>query len=188
MVKKNGLKKFKEKTVKHSYEDITSRIPIAPLWYDENGVPRYSVFGPSEVGNIYANEVALIEIACQSCETIFHVGVAGDLNATSEKPLAENILNGSWRYGDPPNTGCCPSGPTMNSMPIQVLSYMHSGHKEYTNGSVITDYAKYSEWHEDLSVMISFTDKNMTFAREARRIIESRNNPDTNSSQANASD
>lgn len=26
-------------------------------------------------------------------------------------------------YGDPPNIGCCPSGPTMNSIPVKIVEY-----------------------------------------------------------------
>lgn len=34
-------------------------------------------------------------------------------------PIEERIA--SLHYGDPPNVGCCPSGPSMNSVPREVL-------------------------------------------------------------------
>lgn len=93
-----------------SYEDITSRIPDPPKWWDENAVPRYCGFSPRRVANIYANEVALARIACQRCGREFLVCFSqrwfGSLFGRHPDSL---------HYGDPPNMGCCEAGPTMNS-------------------------------------------------------------------------
>jgi hypothetical protein len=107
----------------NDYSDITSRITEPPKWWDEHAVPRYCDFGPEKVANIYADEVALVEIACQNCGRRFQVAFVADLmrhlaRGGSDKPynrdnLAQAIRGGIIHYGDPPNTGCCPAGPTM---------------------------------------------------------------------------
>jgi hypothetical protein len=44
-----------------------------PLWWDENGVPRFDTHHPGLCPDIYADEVALLRIACQGCEREFLV-------------------------------------------------------------------------------------------------------------------
>jgi hypothetical protein len=115
----------------HNYDDIRSRIQEPPKWFDECAVPRYSDFAPHEVSDIYAHEAALVLIACQSCGQRFKVafsrptngGLAAILSGKKSPTLAERIKDKSLHYGDPPNVGCCPAGPTMNSDPILVLEY-----------------------------------------------------------------
>ena len=41
----------KGECMKESYEDITSRIPESPSWYDQNGTPRYGEFSPERCPN-----------------------------------------------------------------------------------------------------------------------------------------
>lgn len=43
-----------------AYWDIQSRVSAKPLWWDCSGVPRYDVFTPEDVPDIYANEAALV--------------------------------------------------------------------------------------------------------------------------------
>lgn len=131
----------------HHYRDIMERIAEEPKWFDEEAVPRYCDFSPTEVANIYCDEVALVLISCQACDTPFKVAFSSDKNMwvihrmdraeyidlkTKEEqeawfkalpafPLSANIE--SLHYGDPPNIGCCPAGPTMNCMDIKVLEY-----------------------------------------------------------------
>ena len=57
------------------YEDITKRIAEKPLWWDQNGVPRYEPFNP-KMCDIYADYGALSLIRCQGCGQDFAVGVA----------------------------------------------------------------------------------------------------------------
>src|SRR5579864_2676618 len=57
----------------NDYEDITERIAEPPKWWDEYGVPRYAEYGPYQVANIYAQETALVEIACSACWRHFEV-------------------------------------------------------------------------------------------------------------------
>ncbi len=114
----------------NEFDDITSRIAEAPSWHDENGVPRYGAFAPSAVPNIYANEAVLFKIACQGCGEKFQVSLsraAIEFSIVDQEPgtLRDRINNKTLHYGDPPNTGCCSTGPTMNSEPRRVLEYWH---------------------------------------------------------------
>lgn len=58
------------------YDDIKSRIPEPPAWYDENGCPRYGAFTPMMLSDIYADECVLLEIGCQGCALTFHVAIS----------------------------------------------------------------------------------------------------------------
>jgi len=113
------------------YTDIRSKIPEEPQWWDEHAVPRYCLFAPDEVADIYADEAALVQIACQGCGTKFHVAfscsmidrAASMANGGASLSLAQMIGNKTLHYGDPPNVQCCAAGPTMNSEPRRVLEY-----------------------------------------------------------------
>lgn len=107
----------------HDYSDIRSRISEPPLWWDESAVPRYAEFAPERLSNIYAREAALVLIACQACGTRFQVALS--MAMREPQALAMAIRDGSLHYGDPPNIGCCPAGPTMNCDDIMVLQYWH---------------------------------------------------------------
>ena len=61
--------------MKHTFDDIRSRISEPPSWFDSNGTPRYGEFTPNACPNIYADEVALVEIACQCCNEKFLVEI-----------------------------------------------------------------------------------------------------------------
>jgi len=115
----------------HHYNDIRSLILQDPAWWDENGVPRYGKFQPDKLSDIYATEAALVRICCQACHEEFDVAFSWSvirwLNQPSEifpeAPIAEQIKAKTLHYGDPPNVGCCPSGPTMNCEDRYVLQY-----------------------------------------------------------------
>ena len=103
------------------YKDIRSRLG-EPLWWDDRAVPRYDPFVPQLAASVYADEVALLLIACQGCRRTFAVA------ATSAWPglrgtLLKSIREQPWCWGDPPNVECCPAGPTMNSEALAVLEY-----------------------------------------------------------------
>lgn len=109
-----------------NYKDITSRIAEPPKWWDANGVPRYDDFQPGLSSNIYTDEVALLRIVCQSCAHEFDVEVvwgkfSHDWTGRARTPLSQNIA--FIHYGDPPNVGCCPAGPTMNCIDLRVLQF-----------------------------------------------------------------
>jgi len=150
-----------------SYEDITSRISEPPKWYDEHSVPRYCDFHPNRVANIYADEVALVEIACQSCGMRFLVAFSSEgvmyavdkmrseaylkletkqeqidwIAALTRHPLRDSIESGAIHYGDPPNIGCCAAGPTMNCDDLRICEYW-------------TRVGKMGEWERDKALEI----------------------------------
>lgn len=110
----------------HHYADIRKRIPTPPLWWDENAVPRYDPFDPNEGADIYAQEIILLKIRCQSCGRPFEVAMswsAMDEHVRRVPSLEHRINERTIRYGDPPNVECCPAGPTMNSEPDRVLQF-----------------------------------------------------------------
>ena len=116
--------------MKQNYEDIRSKIADPPLWYDEAGCPRYYDFSPELVNNIYAEEAALLEIACQNCGKRFIVAVSTD--SFDRVFYKQSLLRKEEiSYGDPPNIGCCPTGPTMGSETREVLELWHRGGKGF---------------------------------------------------------
>lgn len=112
--------------MKNRYEDILAVAGIAPMWWDENGTPRFATFHPNLLPDIYCQEACLLVIWCQNCLTAFRVGMSWNrFEGLVDKapPLSERILDGSIYYGDPPNTGCCPPGPTMTSISVRVEQF-----------------------------------------------------------------
>ena len=103
--------------MKISYKDITEKLG-EPFWFTEHGYPRYCEFHPQECG-IYHKEAALLLIRCQNCHKEFKVSETSN----AENVLAEEIKQRRLFYGDPPDVGCCPAGPTMTSEEICVLEY-----------------------------------------------------------------
>lgn len=158
------------------YDDILNAIPGDPLWWQAGGVPRYAPFSPEVIPDIYADETALVEIACQSCDTRFHVcftsskmhrimkalqikGDPQDAGELSDRlTLANAITEQTIHYGDPPNIGCCPAGPTMNSVPIRVIEYWSRHHADHVANGIVTDIASYMEWSRDGTLETSLQD------------------------------
>lgn len=117
-----------------NYRDIIDRAG-PPDWWGPGGVPRYGPFDPAVI-DIYANQAALYEIECQACRRRFQVGEAWsisaavmrvrsiDFKAVEASAIRARLEAGEGlHYGDPPNVGCCPSGPTMSSFFVRVLEY-----------------------------------------------------------------
>lgn len=102
----------------NTYQDIRSRIAEPPTWWDESAVPRYGAFDHTAMEDIYAGARALIRISCQNCGHLFDVGLSW--NRYDAPSLADVPFMG---YGDPPNVGCCASGPTMSSDSLRVLQW-----------------------------------------------------------------
>ena len=113
----------------HDYADIRAKIAEPPTWWDEYAVPRYCPFAPNQVANIYAEHVALVWIACQNCGAAFRVAMSGandGMSGVNDGPVTDlrpRIADGTLHYGDPPNTGCCLSGPTMNCRDLKVEEF-----------------------------------------------------------------
>jgi hypothetical protein len=108
------------------YSDITDRIAEPPKWWDEQGVPRYVEFEPYHVANIYAWEVALVEIACQACGEHFEVALSGQGGGgagENGRSMADNIRGGEIDYGDPPDYGNGRIGASMSCYTLRVLQY-----------------------------------------------------------------
>lgn len=120
-----------------AYKDIRSRIAESPTWFDEYGVPRYCHFTPGHVADIYADEVALVEIACQECGHRMMVAFSSSLIGAicrglgaepdgQEPTLADAIRAKAIHYGDPPCFECS-AGATMNCIDVRVVSYWRRG-------------------------------------------------------------
>lgn len=122
--------------MKAEYLDIKNKIKEEPKWYDENGVPRYDTFSPELSPNIYADEVVLLEIACQSCRKRFFVEMnwdrmrvifGNDIGSFSE--LLERKINPIEciliPYSDPPRHNCV--GDTMTSDSMRIVQFWKRG-------------------------------------------------------------
>lgn len=110
----------------YHYQDIRKRIAEEPTWFDEHGVPRWEAFSPRAVANIYAKEVVLLHIECQSCRRAFRVAMSSsdyDTLVQGSPALQALVERKAIAYGDPPNIGCCPAGPTMSSDTRRVLQF-----------------------------------------------------------------
>jgi hypothetical protein len=125
--------------------DILERIPEPPVWWDEGGWPRYCEFHPGKVMDIYANQVALVRIACQNCGMRFSVavtwtwtlaGIDALQRGVAKDELAEYLKTHDLKaqalarvlgWNDPPNVGCCHAGPTMSSDTVRVLEFWENG-------------------------------------------------------------
>lgn len=154
------------------YSDLLDLAGLEPAWWQAQGVPRFCEFSPEEAPDIYADEVALVEIACQSCDTRFHVCFTSSatscvkeamFGAKTKEEILEQvdnfrvssmIRNGTLRYGDPPNIACCPAGPSMTSEPVAVLEYWSRNEKSYVKDGIITDLAAYRTWKRDPSLEV----------------------------------
>ncbi|MBX3528637.1 MAG: hypothetical protein KF904_20750 [Rhodoblastus sp.] len=151
----------------NDYSDITSRIAEAPSWFDTNGVPRYGAFTPRALPDIYCDECALVEIACQDCGQRYKVAFSSgqmdrlrnamrataDLTSIDRRPIATSIKKAEIGYGDPPNClhkdGC--AGATMTSDAVRVLEYWSRFDREAPNQP-----AKTVGWTRDRSLEIDF--------------------------------
>lgn len=103
------------------YDDIKKRIQEPPLWYDQNGVPRYDKFHPSMLG-IYDSYAILVRISCQDCLTQFLVSHGWNpytyIWQSQHVPTMEEVID-LYHYGDPPRHGC--TGDTMNCHDHEVV-------------------------------------------------------------------
>jgi DNA-directed RNA polymerase subunit RPC12/RpoP len=127
--------------MKPDYIDILKNTTKLPVWYDENGAPRYEPFKPELCSNPAADEIMLIEIECQECSHRFivectysryHFLVKRPMMVPL-KPFSELIGNNPKYvpcYGDPPFHGQdqagyikenCRGGSTMSSRNIRAV-------------------------------------------------------------------
>ncbi len=117
--------------MKDDYSDITSLIDQEPTFYEESGVPRYSAFKPDMF--LHAQEVALVEIQCQSCGKRFSVVLCWD-SYKKRPPFSKFIEEGNLAnidYGHPPRHGVefqdgkwsCYAGDVMSSESVKILEF-----------------------------------------------------------------
>ncbi len=133
------------------YSEILAAFQEPPRWYSWEGYPRWVDFHPRHVDDIYAYMVALCRIACQNCGHEFFVAQSANImdkyhvEETCGDDLAFCIGEGVRRiaYGDPPNVQCCASGPTMNSVMLEVVEFW-----ERDNVG--------AEWHRDPELEVKF--------------------------------
>lgn len=122
-----------------SYSDITSRLGD-PLWWDENGAPRYEKFAPWMLG-VYDDIAILYRIKCQSCLKPLLVASCesvmdrlrlhwtfGKDGEEMKKPNLEEFVVGI-HYGDPPRHDCPGAGETMNCYDVEIIEAW----ERYTN-------------------------------------------------------
>lgn len=147
------------------YQDILDRAGM-PLWWDDNGAPRYEPFHPRLCG-VYDRYVALLRVECQNCGHEYDVASAVDGHGLTYKPAGE--INGekvylpafadvklptvehgigSFHYGDPPPQ-CCGSGATMNSVPRKVLQFWRRDGEGAERFEWRRDPAHEVEWEGD---------------------------------------
>ena len=101
-----------------SYGDIIEQLG-QPLWWDDNGVPRYRKFHP-ELCGVYANIIILLLIKCQHCDKHFFVAKEiSSYDQTTPTPTPKRWWE--WHYGDPPPHGC--SGDAANSVPLRIVEF-----------------------------------------------------------------
>jgi hypothetical protein len=114
-----------------AYEDILDAVGgKAPLWWDQNGVPRFRPHHPDLASDIYAAEVALLRIACQRClleQLVQMTWSPTDVIREESVSLADSVRDGTIHYGDPPRHDdrgeFCHAGCTMNVWDLKVEEF-----------------------------------------------------------------
>lgn len=114
--------KLLEAPLHTTYSDIRSRIQEEPSWFDEFAVPRYGPFTPAAMANFYVREAVLVLAACQSCGRHFRLGMSRPYSK-DDPDLVSAIRRRTLHYGDPPNIGCCSTGPMTTVVELKVLEY-----------------------------------------------------------------
>jgi len=122
------------------YDDLRALTDKEPIWFDEQGVPRWCEFHPSKANNPYADEVALLEIECQECRRRYKVAVswslafamienAGKAGAATFDQLKANrpsLHPHNLCWGDPPCWECS-AGYCMSCFERRVLEFWQRG-------------------------------------------------------------
>lgn len=94
-----------------------------PVWHDNNGVPRFAPFSPDLLG-VYDVYALLVQISCQSCARMFHVGVGWSryealVQEEEFRSLGLPELADGFCFGDPPAHAC--GGDTMSSVSVRIV-------------------------------------------------------------------
>ncbi|MEQ1812665.1 MAG: hypothetical protein ABL889_22250 [Terricaulis sp.] len=144
-----------------NYADILALSKEPPLWFDECGVPRYVKFTPSAVANIYASEAVLAEIGCQHCGRAFQVAFSG--KSRNPDRLSDRIVANTLEYGDPPDVGCCGTGPVVSSESRRVIEYwtrsdVHDVATEALHARLTSDHAALLRNLESAGELLEFVE------------------------------
>jgi hypothetical protein len=102
-----------------SYDDVLALTDRKPSFFQAGGFPRWEDFRPGASTDVYARDCAIAEIACQLCDTRFHVLM--ESTSRDRRTIREEIHDRTLAYRDPPNVGCCSGGPSMTSETVRVL-------------------------------------------------------------------
>jgi hypothetical protein len=134
--------------MKPTYIDILNNVNKPPVWYDENGAPRYEPFRPEITSNPSSSEIMLIEIKCQECGRKFIVECTHSrYHFLIKRPVtvpiklfSEELANNPKylpSYGDPPfhskydDSNSCHAGSTMTSISIRIIELWKYNEKSY---------------------------------------------------------
>ena len=104
------------------YDDIRALTDAEPMWFTEDGVPRYAPFTPSMLG-IYDTIAALAVVRCHSCGANIHVGIGRPRYRFTTTPGGDAFVDefspqrlvAVWGPGDPPRHDCPGAGETMTA-------------------------------------------------------------------------
>ena len=105
--------------MKSNYADILALTIKEPVWYDENGTPRFVPFRPELCPSIYAGVIVLLRIVCQWCGEEFLVEMHDSVFSPIKHPH-------KLHYGDPPIHNCV--GDTMNCEDLAVMEVWYREH------------------------------------------------------------
>jgi len=103
------------------YADILGKIKEPPRWWDSLGVPRFCDFHPDVCPDLYADEIILLEIACQECKKQFVVQYDWNSQVSELSKPSENIKD--ICYGCPPHNKCCLMGPSQQSISLRTIQF-----------------------------------------------------------------
>lgn len=111
------------------YFDILKRLD-APLWWDENAVPRYEPFHP-DMCSVYCKTVVLITVECQGCTQ--HFSMAFEIDKVTE--LDEIREDFSVNIPDDPPRHNCP-GDSSTGITVKLEQYWTRPHEDWVQGDI----------------------------------------------------
>jgi len=103
------------------YDDLLALSDRKPSFFQQGGIPRWAPFQAGYSTSPYTVDCAIAEIACQLCDTRFHVLM--ESGSRDKETILQRIRAKNLQYLDPPNVGCCRGGPSMTAETIRVLEY-----------------------------------------------------------------
>ena len=120
------------------YDDIRALTAAEPMWFTEDGVPRFAPFAPTMLG-VYDNFALLAAVRCQSCSQVTPVGagitrfvfhVIADHQINVDEYTVERFVN-EWTMGDPPHHNCPGAGETMTADTVGLIEVWQRPHFEW---------------------------------------------------------